>query len=115
MTKRIVATNTLGYPQIRNFASADLKGYEVRKKLDLVKIPAYLYFRLTGKTHPYWTNMFWDLGLGRYDLLHFFNAVNRGNQPWVTTYEHYLPRDAHRPGEQPKDCLLYTSPSPRDS
>jgi glycosyltransferase involved in cell wall biosynthesis len=35
---------------------------------------------------------FFDLGINRVELLHFFNVVSFGNTPWVSTFETVLPR-----------------------
>jgi len=102
---KIVGTHSLNYAEKRLFAGIPLQHYEVKKLKDLIRIPAHLYWKFKGKPHPYFTNLFWDLGINNYQLLHFFNAVNIGNQPWLTTFERYLPRDAHHPGVAPKENL----------
>ena len=99
----IVGTHSLNYAEKRLFAGLPLKEFEVRKLKDAIRIPAHLYWKFKHKPHPYFTNLFWDFGLNNYHLLHFFNAVNMGNQPWLTTFERYLPRDAHHPGVAPKE------------
>ena len=79
------------------------KNYEVRQVTDFCKIPAHLYWKYAKKPHPFFNNLFWDFGLNSYKLLHFFNAVNIGNKPWITTFEQYIPRGAHRIGRFSKE------------
>lgn len=99
--KNIVGTHRISYLENRTFANMPYKNYEVRKLTDLCKIPAHIYWKYANKPHPFFNNLFWDLGLNKYKLLHFFNAVNIGNQPWITTFEQYIPRGAHRVGMFP--------------
>ena len=99
----IVGTHSLNYAEKRLFAGIPLKNFEVKKLKDFVRVFAHLYWKIKRKPHPFFTNLFCDLGLNNYQLLHFFNAVNMGNQPWLTTFERYLPRDAHHPGVAPKE------------
>ncbi len=101
--KRIVGTFSFNYSEKRMFAGLTLKGFEFKKIKDFVRIFAHIYWRIKKKPHPYFTNLFWDFGLNNYQILHFFNAVNMGNQPWITTFERYIPRDAHHPGVVPKE------------
>ncbi len=102
-TRIVVRTHSLNYAEKRLFAGIPLKNYEVKKLIDFVRFPAHLYWRIKKKPHPFLTNLFCDFGLNKYQLLHFFNAINMGNQPWLTTFERYLPRDAHHPGVEPKE------------
>ncbi|MCC9168227.1 glycosyltransferase family 4 protein [Pontibacter harenae] len=97
MSKIIVGTHAAGYNPKRNFIDLPLSDYEVQKKKDFLKVPAHVYFKLKKKSHPFLSNLFYDIGLNNVPLYHFFNAINIGNIPWVTTFEHYLPRGAHRP------------------
>ncbi|OQX99791.1 MAG: hypothetical protein B6I24_01605 [Bacteroidetes bacterium 4572_128] len=90
--KKIVGTNLLGYPQIRNFASLNFNNYQVVKKQDLFKIPSFLSFKLFNKLPQYELNSFWDLDLNKCDLYHFFNTISHGKKPWITTFETSLPR-----------------------
>ncbi|MBK9672601.1 MAG: glycosyltransferase family 4 protein [Bacteroidetes bacterium] len=96
--KRIVGTHSITYSQIRLFATLPFENYEVVKLKDFMRVPAHLYWKLKKKPHRFLTNLFYDAGLNKYDLLHFLNAVNMGNQPWICTFERYIPRDAHHPG-----------------
>lgn len=102
MTKKrdkIVGVKAITYPEKRNFAGLDVPGFSHKKVKDFYKYPAFAYFKLKGKPHPQWLNLFKDFNTGGYDILHFFNAVSEGKKPWVTTFEYYLPRGAHLPGE----------------
>ena len=40
----------------------------------------------------HFTNQFYDFGLNRVDLLHFFNGISFGATPWVASFETVLPR-----------------------
>jgi glycosyltransferase involved in cell wall biosynthesis len=101
--KKVIGVKAINYPEKRNFIELPLSDYVFSKKIDFYKFPAYIYFILNKKTHPYWLNLFYDINLGNYYLLHFFNAVNLGNKPWITTFEYYLPRGAHNFGQYPKE------------
>ena len=98
-----VGTHSISYIQNRLFATLPFQNYEVRKLKDFVRIPAHIYWKIKKKPHRFLTNLFYDGGLNNYELLHFFNAVNMGNQPWISTFERYIPRDAHHPGVFPKE------------
>ncbi|MBW6466565.1 MAG: glycosyltransferase [Brevefilum sp.] len=37
-------------------------------------------------------NQFQDYGLNRVDLLHFFNGISYGKNPWISNFETFLPR-----------------------
>jgi glycosyltransferase involved in cell wall biosynthesis len=38
------------------------------------------------------SNQFYDFGLHRVDLMHFFNGISYGSNPWVSSFETVLPR-----------------------
>jgi glycosyltransferase involved in cell wall biosynthesis len=101
--KITVATHSISYIQNRLFATLPFQNYEVKKIKDFVRVPAHLYWKIKKKPHRFLTNLFYDAGLNNYQLLHFFNAVNMGNQPWIATFERYIPRDAHHPGVAPSE------------
>lgn len=90
--KSIIGTNTIGYPEIRNFAGLPFKGYEVQKKQSINKLYAHVYFKLKNKTHQYYWNTFNDLNFYNVSLFHFFNALSTGKTPWITTFETSIPR-----------------------
>lgn len=89
---RIVGTNTLGYPERRNFADVPLQRYQVRKFQDVNKVRLWTVQKLTGRIVTRHLNTFTPNFLSRCDLFHFFNALSTGRQPWVTTFEARLPR-----------------------
>jgi len=90
---RIVGTNHIGYPEERNFARLPLQRYEVRKQLDLFKLPTWFCYRLLNRNYPFLLNTFCDFGLvNRCALLHLFNGICLGGRPWVVTFETALPR-----------------------
>ncbi len=103
MTKRIVGIKANYYPEKRNFTGLPVTNYSFEKKLDFYRLIAFAYFKLKKTTHPQWLNLFYDFNIGKYDLLHFFNAISLGNKPWITTFEYYLPRGAHQFGKYPKE------------
>ncbi len=88
----VAGTNSLGYPQYRNYAGLPFTRFRFKKVRDLSGLFGYLYYKLTGKTHPYYLNTFNDLDLNKADIYHFFNTVSMGSKPWVVTFEHELPR-----------------------
>lgn len=102
-SKSIIGVKVFSYPEKRNFADVDLENYRFKKQIDFYQFPAYLHYQILRRTHPYWLNLFWDFGLGRYKILHLFNTINRGNKPWITTFEYYLPRGAHPYGTVKKE------------
>ncbi|MFK7848117.1 MAG: glycosyltransferase family 4 protein [Rhodothermales bacterium] len=90
--KKVIGTNTIGYPEIRNFTGLPFSRYRVLKKQNLYKIPAYLYFKFKNNTHQYFWNTFNDMDFHNVELFHFFNGLSVGKTPWVTTFETVLPR-----------------------
>lgn len=84
--------NAFTYPELRNFAGHRFNHYAFRKVIDWYKIPSFLLFRLKHKINRKWQNSFLDLGLNRCDFFHFFNVINQGSQPYITTFETALPR-----------------------
>ena len=98
MNKKIIGIKALGYPEKRNFAELGFRDYKFEKKWDIYRLLSGLYFKLLKRNHKFWLNLFKDFNLGKYTGLHFFNAVNMGSKPWVTTFENYLPRGAHKAG-----------------
>ncbi len=90
--ERVIGTNTIGYPEVRNFAGLPFSKYKVIKKQNLYKIPAYFYFKIKKNTHLYYWNTFNDLDFHDVELFHFFNALSVGKTPWITTFETVLPR-----------------------
>lgn len=87
---KIVATNLAGYNQARNFFGHRIEGYRFIKRRDFANVinrAARIVLR-----RDIMPPIYCDFGLGRYDLLHFFNTLNVGSRPWVTTFEYVLPR-----------------------
>lgn len=89
---RIVGTNAVGYPNQRNIIKLPFVNHKVVRVYDLFTIPNHLYFKLKGRSHTFFQNTYYDAGINKYDILHFFNAISLGSKPWVTTFEHYVPR-----------------------
>lgn len=95
----LVGYHSNGYNEKRNFIESPCINVTYKKYIDLYKFPSRLYFKAKNKSHPFWSNIFWDLNLGGYDILHFWNSLSKGNKPWITTFEYFLPRGAHIYGE----------------
>jgi len=91
MKTLVVGTNQLAYPQLRNFAGLPFKNVEVRKVRDLFKAFDYVHFKILGRNHRWFQNLYFDAGLHSVDLFHFWNAINLTNKPWVVTFESFLP------------------------
>jgi glycosyltransferase involved in cell wall biosynthesis len=90
--KKVLGTNTIGYPEIRNFCGLPFRKYEFRKKQNLFKLPAYIFDKLQGEPLAFFWNAFYDMDLHKVEMYHFFNGISFGNRPWVTTFETMLPR-----------------------
>ncbi|MFD1552171.1 hypothetical protein DNU06_00260 [Putridiphycobacter roseus] len=103
MENKIIGIKANYYPEIRNFTGLEIEGFSFVKKHDFYKFLSFPYFKLLHKTHPKWLNLFQDYNLGKYDMLHFFNAISLGSKPWVVTFEYFLPRGAHQIGKYPKE------------
>lgn len=88
----VVGTTHFHYATTRNISGLPFQNVSIRRAPNLFRVPNYLWFKLTGKAHPYWLNLHYDAGLGSYDLLHFFNGIHLGRRPWITTFETFLPR-----------------------
>lgn len=90
--KIIVGTNSLDYNPRRNFGGLPYRNFVVQKKMDLFRILDYFYFKIKNKSHPFFSNAFFDFGLNNADLYHFFNSVSFSNKPWLVTFENEIPR-----------------------
>ena len=90
--KYIIGTNSVDYNPKRNFAGLPFKSFRVEKRLDLFRILDYIYFKFKHKSHLFFSNSFFDMGLNRVELYHFFNSVPFTSKPWVVTYENEVPR-----------------------
>ncbi len=90
--KKIIGTNALTYPELRNFAELEFEDFEFRKVLDAYKFPAYILYKFKNKINRKWQNSFSDFGFNSCDFFHFFNVISIGSKPFITTYETALPR-----------------------
>jgi glycosyltransferase involved in cell wall biosynthesis len=90
--KYIIGTNSLDYNPKRNFAGLNFKAFTIKKTMDLCRIIDHIYFKLKKKSHPFFSNTFFDIGLNRVSMFHFFNSVSLSNKPWVVTFENEIPR-----------------------
>ncbi len=89
---KIIGTNALTYPEIRNFAGHAYTNFRFKKVFDFYKFPAYFLFKLKGLINRKWLNSYMDLGLNKVSFYHFFNVINLGNKPTIITFETSLPR-----------------------
>ncbi len=60
------------------------------KKRDFFKVIDHLHFKLKYRTKSTYHNL--HVGISDCDLFHFFNGINIGTKPWVSTFETSLPR-----------------------
>ena len=90
--KTVLGTNTIGYPEIRNFCGLPFRKYEFRKKQNLFKLPAFIFDKLQGEPLAFFWNAFYDMDFHKVEMYHFFNGISFGKRPWVTTFETMLPR-----------------------
>lgn len=90
--KTYIGTNTIAYPQLRNFVSLPFKKYAFKKYLNYYKFLDYIYFKTFKKSKYLYQNSFLDLDLPPVKLYHFFNTISYGKKPWITTFETDLPR-----------------------
>ncbi len=90
--KYIIGTNSIDYNPKRNFAGLPFKSFVVEKRLDFFRILDYIYFKFKNKSHLFFSNSFFDMGLNKVSLYHFFNTVPFTSKPWVVTYENEVPR-----------------------
>ncbi|MEO5571735.1 MAG: glycosyltransferase family 4 protein [Bacteroidia bacterium] len=88
----VAGTNSLGYPQRRNFVSLPFKKYRFKKYYDLYSVMERVYYRLSHRSSYYFLNTFNDFGLQSAPFFHFFNTISFGKKPWLTTFETDLPR-----------------------
>lgn len=88
----IAGTNSLGYPQRRNFASLPFLKYKFKKYYDLNNVLNGLYYKTYHRSHHYFANAFNDFNLNPAPFYHFFNTISFGKKPWITTFETDIPR-----------------------
>jgi glycosyltransferase involved in cell wall biosynthesis len=82
-----------GYPEVRNIFSVLSKKISHIKCIDIFKLRDFIHFKLFNNNNYYLHNSFNDkFSFPKADVYHFFNGVNYGNKPWVSTFETILPR-----------------------
>lgn len=80
-----------GYPEQRNILF--IKGIKFLKVFDWYKLIDLFLFKVLKKQSRYYHNSFNDIiSYPKVNLYHFFNSVNYGNRPWVSTFETLIPR-----------------------
>jgi glycosyltransferase involved in cell wall biosynthesis len=97
LRRYIVGTNSLAYPQHRNFLSLPLQNYDFRltNAKDLFRHVRNRYVARLLRRFPHvfstLANHYYDFDASGCDLLHFFNHVSIGRTPWVATFETIVP------------------------
>ena len=81
-----------GYNELRNFLALPFTGVRVKRVIDPFRIATACHRRLTKKTNYMLRNLYWDAGLNRCDINHFFNGISLSSRPWFVTFETALPR-----------------------
>lgn len=88
---KIVGYSHSGYNQMRNIYGNSLEGFIFKQqKKDFFKVLDHLHFKLKKRTNSTYHNL--HIGLSDCDLFHYFNGVNIGTKPWISTFETSLPR-----------------------
>ena len=88
---KIVGYSHSGYNQMRNIYGNNLEGFIFKQqKKDFFKVLDHLHFKLKKRTNSTYHNI--HVGLSDRDLFHYFNGVNIGTKPWISTFETSLPR-----------------------
>lgn len=89
--EKIIYTDTLGYPEIRNIANLPFTSYRVQKRLNLFRLPNAVNYHYLKRTNQFFLNSHFE-GVKRKNIHHFFNTISFGNAPWLSTFETFLPR-----------------------
>jgi glycosyltransferase involved in cell wall biosynthesis len=82
-----------GYNEVRNILSVKSDKLVHCKVTDVYKLRDFAHFKLKHQTNFYLHNSFDDrFSFPKADVYHFFNGINLGNKPWISTFEALLPR-----------------------
>lgn len=81
-----------GYNEIRNIIDLPFSNVTIGRHRDPIQLLDLAYFKLTGKLNLSFHAIHNDLGLARFDVLHFFNKVSLSKTPWLSTFESFIPR-----------------------
>ena len=92
MSQIKVGITATGYPEARNFINLPYDDVMVAPKVDLFRCLSALHWKVLGDVNYFTKHLYWDGGLNRCDLNHFFNGISLANRPWFVTYETALPR-----------------------
>jgi glycosyltransferase involved in cell wall biosynthesis len=98
--QKIIGTNAIGYPELRNFASLPFINYRVKKVYDIYKLLDFFYFKALNKSNYRFLNSFMDFDIHPVSILHFFNSISYDEKPWITTFETDLPRWTDGPSKR---------------
>lgn len=99
-----VGVTGTGYPEQRNIIGLPFRNVRIGRHRDPVQWLDLLHFKITGRLHPWTHAVHNDLGLCRFDVLHFFNKVSFSRTPWVSTFESFIPRYP-APGHSMISCM----------
>lgn len=89
---KIIGTNRINYPQIRNFLHLDLLDYKYKKSINFYNILSHFNSRFCNEKNLFYWNSFNDFDLSNVDFFHFFNTINFSPKPWLTHFEETLPK-----------------------
>lgn len=89
---RTIGTTHGGYFNDRCITNVPFQNYVVKRAPNAFRWPNGAWFRLTGRINHRLLNLHWSASRGGVDLLHLLNGIHLGKQPWLTTYETFLPR-----------------------
>lgn len=81
-----------GYPIERNITGSVPAWMRTTRPIDAFRIASALRYRLRKEVRFGEQFRFRDPYFPRVDLLHFFNTVAESSTPWITTFEHCMPR-----------------------
>jgi len=92
MSQIKIGITATGYPEARNFINLPYRDVSVLPVVDAFRCLSALHWKVLGDVNYFTKHLYWDGGLNRCDLNHFFNGISLVNRPWFVTYETALPR-----------------------
>lgn len=92
--KIAVGIQGAGYVEARTFFMAHPPDVTYLRSYDTLDILSFVQRRLhrAPSATSFLNCLHCDLGVNRVDLLHFVNTISCSNTPWISTFEHYMPR-----------------------
>lgn len=94
--EKVIATNQISYPQIRNFVDVP-HGFEFKEERDVFTTLLNQYFRIFKKVHSFYKYLHYFPLPNKVKLRHFFNTISFNYTPWIVTFETTLPRLGNAP------------------